>query len=295
MFQGVYTAIITPFREGKVDEKKLEELVAMQVGAGVHGVVTCGTTGEALYLSLSERIRINEICVGVCKDKAKVIAGTGALSAEEAIGFTQAAQKAGVNGALVINPWYVKPSQEGLYRYYKTISENVCLPLLLYNNPSRTGVEISLETIMRLSSFKNIQGIKDASSCLQRVPELRGQLGDHFNLLAGNDDTLAAYLAMGGDEGILVASNVAPSLFVALVKAWKEEDLNTFKTTWESVYPLASALSVERIKYAMALVHRTSLETRLPYAPLDASTQEIIEAALEGIGLWKPLVSVRTR
>ncbi len=295
MFQGVYTAIITPFRDGAVDEKKLEELVAFQVEAGVQGVVACATTGELVYLSQPERQRIIEICVNVGKGKVQVLAGTGALSSEEVISLTQRVQKIGVNAAFIINPWYVKPSQESIYHYYKTINENVDIPIMAYNNPARTGVEISFETVLKLASLKNIQGMKDASPSLQRVAELKRSLGDRLALLAGDDDTLAAYLGMGGDGGVLVASNVAPSLFVALLNSWKKNDLVTFKSTWKKVYPLACALSLERIKYAMALVHGVSIESRLPFAPLSASAQEAVEVALNDLNLWTPLVSVRER
>ena len=295
MFYGAYTAIITPFRDGKVDEKKLEELVAFQVRAGVQGIVACATTGEFVYLSPLERQRVVEICVSVGKDKVQVLAGTGALSSEEVISLTQSVQKMGVDAAFIINPWYVKPSQESLYHYFKTINENVDIPIMAYNNPARTGVEISIETVLKLASLKNIRGMKDASASLQRVGELKRYLGDQFALLAGDDDTLAAYLAMGGDGGVLVASNVAPFLFVTLLDSWKNDDLDTFKTIWKKVYPLASALSLERIKYAMALVHGVSIESRLPFAPLSVAAQEAVEVALEGLGLWTSLTSVRER
>jgi 4-hydroxy-tetrahydrodipicolinate synthase len=295
MFQGAYTAIITPFRNGKVDEKKLEELVTFQVEAGIQGIVACGTTGESLYLSSAEKKRIIEICARICKDKARVIAGTGALSVDETITQTREAQKAGATEALIITPWYIKPSQESLYHYYKKVSENVDLPIALYNNPTRTGVEMSVETVLKLAALKNIHGIKDASPTLQRVSEIKQSLGDRFNLLAGNDDTLAAYLALGGDGGICVASNVAPSLFVTLLKAWKENDLVTFKALWEKIYPLASILSLARIKYAMALVYGVSIDSRLPFAPLNATEQEIVEKALQSLGLWEPLARVRER
>ena len=299
MFQGIYTAIITPFRDGKVDEKKVEELVAFQVEAGVPGIVACGTTGESLFLSKDEQKRILEICATVCKGKAQLIAATGALSAEDTITNTHQAQKAGADVALIINPWYVKQSQESIYQHYKKISENVDLPILLYNNPTRTGMEISLETIVRLASFKNIQGLKDATSCLKRVSELKRQLGNQFQLFDGNDDTLAAFLAMGGNGGIMNATNVAPSLFVTLIKAWKENDLSTFKTTWQVAFPLVSALALESnpapIKYAMTLVHGVSIESRMPFAPLSPKTQEAIEAALSDLGLWKSLAVARER
>ncbi|OJW49085.1 MAG: 4-hydroxy-tetrahydrodipicolinate synthase [Alphaproteobacteria bacterium 41-28] len=299
MFQGVYTAIITPFRDGKVDEKKLEELVAFQVGAGVKGIVPCGTTGEYLLLTREEQKRIIEICVKTCQGKAHVIPGTAALSINDTIVQTQEAQKFGANAALLVSPWYIKLSQESLYQYYKKISENVDLPLIIYNNPSRTGVDVSLETIMKLTSCKNIQGYKESGYCLQRISELKGQVGDRLSVLAGNDDSFAAHLGMGADGGILVAANVVPDLFVNLMRKWNEGDLPGFHEAWRTVFPLVSALALESnpapIKYAMALVHGVSIESRLPFAPLNFSTQEKIEEALQDLNLWKPLVSVRER
>lgn len=299
MFQGIYTAIITPFRDGKVDEKKLEELVTFQVKAGVQGIVTCGTTGEALFLSGDEQKHIIGICARVCKDKAQVVAGISALSAQEAITLTHQAQRAGADGVLIVTPWYVRPSQESLYQYYKNISEDIDLPIIIYNNPSRTGVDISFETIVRLASFKNIRGYKNSAPSLQRISELRCALGERLDLLAGNDDPFAAHLAMGGDGGIMMASNLAPDFFVTLMATWREGELPLFNTTWKKVFPLLSALALESnpapIKYAMTLVHGVSAETRLPFAPLSASTQKAIESALTDLGLWKPLASVRER
>ncbi len=299
MFQGIYTAIITPFREGKVDEKKLEELVSFQVEAGVQGVVPNGTTGEFLLLSKEEQQRIIEICVSICKGKAHVIAGTGTLSAEETILKTHEAQKAGANSALIICPWYVKPSQESLYYYYKKVSESIELPIIIYNNPSRTGVDISSETIKKLMSYPNIQGYKESGCSLQRISELKCDLGNRLSVLAGNDDPFAAHLGMGADGGILAASNIMPDLFVTLMRKWNEGDLEGFNEGWKTVFPLLSALALESnpapIKYAMALVHGVSIESRLPFAPLSFATQERIEDALKDLNLWVPLVSVRER
>lgn len=298
MFQGVYTAIITPFREGKVDEKKLEELVALQVEAGVQGVVACATTGEGMYLSAVEQKRILEICARICKDKLRVIASTSTLSADDTIAQTREAQKAGATDALIVTPWYVKPSQESLYHYYKKVSENVDLPIIIYNNPSRAGVSVSFETLVRLTACKNIQGYKDCSSNLQRISELKCHLGDRLSLLTGNDDITAAHLGMGGDGVLIPTPGVAPDLFVMLMRAWKTGDFSLFNTTWKRLFPLISALALESnpapIKYAMSLVHGVSLESRLPFVPfIGASTQRAIETALQSLGLWEPLARTR--
>jgi 4-hydroxy-tetrahydrodipicolinate synthase len=299
MFKGVYTAIITPFHKGKVDEKKLEELVALQVKAGVQGVVPCGTTGESILLSSEEQKRVIEICVNVCKGKIKVVPATGALTTADTICLTQQAQNVGADGVVIINPWYVKPSQESLFEYYKTINDNIDLPLIVYNNPTRTGVDTSSETMIKLSSYQNIQGYKDCSCCLQRVSELKCVLGNRYSLLSGNDDPFAAHLAMGGDGGILVASNVVPDIFVTLMNAWCEGDLPLFKATWKSVFPLLSALSLESnpapIKYAMGLVHGVSGESRLPFVPLKPATCLAIETSLQSLGLLNDFAAPRER
>ncbi|MBX9786515.1 MAG: 4-hydroxy-tetrahydrodipicolinate synthase [Alphaproteobacteria bacterium] len=299
MFQDVYTAIITPFQNGKVDEKKLEELVSYQIEAGVKGVVPCGSTGEYLFLTPEEKIRIIEICANLCKGKAEVIAGTGAVSTEETISQTQRAQKAGATAALIISPWYVKPSQEGLYLHYKKISQKVELPIIIYNNPARTAVDMSLETLLRLMECPTIQGYKDSSSNFVMISELKQQLGDRLSLLAGNDEPLAAFLAMGGDGGILPVANVAPTHFVELMESWRTGNLSAFKAQWKKVFPLLIALTLERnpapLKYAMTLVYDVSPENRLPYAPLLESTKKAIEDALENLGLWVPLGSEGAR
>jgi 4-hydroxy-tetrahydrodipicolinate synthase len=299
MFKGIYTAIITPFQNGKVDEKKLEELVSLQVEAGVKGVIPCGTTGEFLYLSEDEQRQIIDICVRVCKGKTKVVPGTATLSISETIAKTQKAQKAGADGVLIVTPWYIKPTQESLHKYYKDVAENVDLPIIIYNNPSRTGVDISLETMEKLASYKNIQGYKDSSSNLPRTTEFKCRLGNRFSLLAGNDDPFAAYLAMGGDGGILGISNLIPQTLTDLMEAWEKGDLKTFRDIWEKIFPLMTALYLESIpyplKYAMTLVHGVSSETRLPFGPLRESTRIAIEKELENLGLWEPLASVRER
>ncbi len=297
MLKGVYTAIITPFAGGKVDEKKLAELVNFQIEAGMKGVVPCGTTGEFITLSDPEQHQIIATCVKVCKGRAQLIVGTGAITTEQTIRQSQYAQKAGADAVLVMTPWYVKPSQESLYQHFKMINDAIDIPIVVYNNPTRTGVDISFDTLVSLASFKNIRGYKESGLGLQRISALKCQLGDKVSLLAGNDDPFAAHLAMGGHGGFMVASNVAPHLFVNLMKAWETNDLISFNAQWIAMYPFLAALALETnpapIKFAMALVHGVSLETRLPFAPLKLSTQEAIEKALEHLGLLKPIRAVR--
>lgn len=299
MFKGVYTAIITPFREGRVDEKKLRELLELQIKAGVQGVVPCGTTGESLFLSFEEQKLIIEICKSVCSGCIKVIPGTGGPSTQDTIQLTQQAEKVGADGVVIITPWYVKPSQESLVQHYKQVDEVTNLPFIIYNNPTRTGVDISFETLVKLASCKNLKGYKESGTHLPRISQLRERLSDRLSLLAGNDDLLAAHLGMGADGGILVASNVIPEFFTKLVNAWSQGNISLFQEIWNEIFPLLYALSLESnpapIKYAMHLIHGVSLETRLPFVPLQDSTKKAIESALVDLGLWKPLASVRER
>jgi len=299
VFYGAYTAIITPFRGGKVDEKKLEELVDLQIKAGVQGIVPCGTTGESLYLSPLEQESIIKICVKAAMGKILVLPGTGSISTEETIALTQMAQKAGADGAVIITPWYIRPSQMSLYEHYKKINDNVDIPFIVYNNPARTGFETSIETTVKLASLKKMHGFKDCSPSLQRTSVLKQALGDRLSLLTGNDDVFAAHLGMGGDGGISIAPNVVPAHFVTMMTAWEKGDVETFSSTWKQVFPLISALFLESnpttIKYAMSLVHDVSLEYRLPCVSLNPTTKAAIEKALQELDLWQPLHSMRER
>ncbi len=297
MFTGVYTAIITPFRDGRVDGKKLEELVSLQAAAGVRGIVTCGTTGEGLLLSANELKNILDICVSVSSGQLQVIAGTGRITTQETIELTQEAEKAGASGVLVTTPWYVNPSQDSLLKHYQQVCEATDLPVIVYNNPTRTGVEIALSTLLRIGEFKNVKGYKESGTDFARVSQLKDQFRDSLNVLAGNDDTLAAYLSMGADGGILSAANAIPADFVRLVDAWQTNDLALFKKKWAELFPLLESMSRESnplpIRYIMTLLHGVSPETRLPFEPLQESTQRAIKEALQNLGLWSPPTVVR--
>lgn len=287
MFKGVYTALITPFHNGRVDEKIFAEFVEWQIQQGVTGLVPCGTTGESLFLDSQEQKRLVEIAVDVSHGRATVIAGTAALTTEGTIALTQQAKKAGADGALIVNPWYIKPSQESLYQHYKAVHDAVDLPIIIYNNPSRTGVEISIDVLKRFKELPNICGIKDSSSNLLRATSLRNIMGSDFSLLAGNDDTMAGYLAMGGDGAISVASNVLPQLFARFYHAWEEQDIKLFEIIRDQLYPFIEALSTDSnphpVKYATSLVKQIPLESRLPFAPLGAEAMEAIKKTLNDL------------
>lgn len=292
MFHGLYTAIVTPWRAGKLDVKKLEELMAQQVDAGVQGVVVCGTTGESLSLSPEDQEHLVRICAEVAQGKIRVMAATGSLSTEETILRTKSAEKAGADSALIISPWYTRPSQDNLYHHFKAIHENTDLPIVLYNNPTRTGLDIHVETVIRLAALPKIQGLKDGAPCLGRIAQLRTGLGNNFPLMECIDDRVAAYLAMGGDGVFAVASNVAPALYVQLIRAWRENDLCSFKATLGRLTPLFSALALESnpgpIKYAVHLVHGIEDTSALSYVALSPATKQTIRSALQELELWAP-------
>ncbi len=292
MFHGVYTAIVTPWQGGTLDVKKLEELVAHQIEAGVQGVVVCGTTGESLSLSPTDQTHLVQIAADVCKGKIRVMAATGSISTEETILQTNAAQKAGADSALLISPWYTRPTQDNLYHHFKAVHDQTDLPLMLYNNPARTGGDINVDTVIRLAQLPRIQGLKDGAPCLGRIAKLRTALGPDFPLMECLDDRLAAYLAMEGTGVVCVASNVVPDLYVQLMNAWNENDLATFKSIWHRLTPLLSALGLEPnpgpIKYAVHLVHGIKDEYALSYVSLTPATKQAIQKALQDLGVWAP-------
>src|SRR4051812_35892441 len=197
-FHGIYTALITPFKDGKVDEKAFQSFVEWQVSEGVHGLVPCGTTGESPTLSHEEHNRVVALCVEVAKGRAKVMAGTGSNSTEEAIQLTRHAKKAGADGALIVAPYYNKPTQEGIYQHYKAIQDAVDLPIIIYNIPGRSVINISDDTLARLSELPNIAGVKDATGDLARVHTLRAKMKKKLELLSGEDMTAVAFNAVGG-------------------------------------------------------------------------------------------------
>ena len=222
MFAGSFVAIITPFRQGKVDERALAELIEWQIANGTNGIVPCGTTGESATLSHSEHNRVIELTVEVVRRRVPVIAGTGSNSTEEAIALTKHAKQAGADGALLITPYYNKPTQEGLYRHYKAVAEAVDLPLVLYNIPSRTGVNMLPSTIARLSVVNTIVGVKEGSGSVQQASDIVQQCGDRLTVLAGDDSLTLPMMAVGGKGVITVTANIMPLEMAGLVKAFAD-------------------------------------------------------------------------
>ncbi|NTW77014.1 MAG: 4-hydroxy-tetrahydrodipicolinate synthase, partial [Syntrophaceae bacterium] len=245
MFKGAIVAIVTPFKEGKVDEDALRELIEFQIANGTDGIVPCGTTGESATLSHEEHDRVIEITIDAVKKRVPVIAGTGSNSTTEAIRLTKHAYQAGADGALIVCPYYNRPTQEGLYQHYKIIAESVPIPILPYNIPSRTGVNLLPDMVAKLSKIKNIVGIKEASGSIKQMSDVIELCGDDFAVLSGDDLFTLPLLAMGGAGIISVISNVAPADMAGLVDAFAAKDFAKAKALHHKMSPLIESLFIE--------------------------------------------------
>ena len=289
MFKGSFTALITPFRSGRVDEDAFQAFVEWQIDEGVHGVVPCGTTGESPTLSHSEHMRVTEICVEAAAGRVPVVAGTGSNSTEEAISLTRHAKDAGADAALIVTPYYNKPTQEGLYQHFKAINDAVDLPILIYNIPARCVIDMRTETLARLAALPNVIGIKDATNDLARPPLTRLACGRDFVQLSGEDATAVAFLGQGGDGCISVTANVAPRACAELHTAWQKRDFDTVSEINDRLAPLHAALFVETnpgpVKYGAHLLGRCSGEVRLPLVEISSESKAHVEAAMRSAGL----------
>ena len=289
MLHGIHTALITPFANGKVDEKAFQSLVQWQVEQGVHGVVPCGTTGESATLSHEEHRRLIDLTVEVAKGKACIMAGAGSNSTAEAVELATHARKAGADAVLVVAPYYNKPTQEGLYQHYKAVQEVAQIPVVVYNIPGRSVVNISDETLARLSKLPHIAGVKDATGDLARVSTLRALVGDDLVLLSGEDMTMVGFNAMGGKGCISVASNVAPALCAAIQNECLNGRFVEALKAHESLVPLHNVMFIETnpapVKYALSLMGKCTPDVRLPLVPLSAEGQKRIQAAMQQVGL----------
>jgi 4-hydroxy-tetrahydrodipicolinate synthase len=290
MFRGSYVALITPMRaDGAVDEKKLEQFVDWQIREGTQGVVPVGTTGESPTLSHDEHKRVVEITVGVAKGRVPVIAGTGSNSTAEAIELTQHAKKMGADAALVVTPYYNKPTQEGMYLHFTAIADAVDLPIIIYNIPPRSVIDMSVETMARLAKHKNIVGVKDATANLTRPLHTRIACGDEFCQLSGEDHTAISFLAAGGAGCISVTGNVAPRLLNEMHTAWQDGRTHEAIAIQHRMVPLHDALFAETspgpVKYAASLLGLTADKCRLPLAPVGEPTKARVRAAMTSVGL----------
>lgn len=289
-FQGTHTALATPFREGRFDREGFRKLIQAQVEAGVEGVVPVGTTGESPTLSHREHLEVIRAAVEDAKDHCLVIAGTGSNSTEEAIHLTTEAEKIGADAALVVAPYYNRPTQEGLYRHFRAVAQSVRLPIILYSIPSRCGVEIAVETVARLAAdTPNIRAIKEAGGNVDRVSQLRATLPPAFEILSGDDALTLPFLAVGAVGVISVASNVVPAEVRAMVQAWLEGRPEEARALHARLYPLFKDLFVETnpapVKYALSVTCGLSPEVRLPLCELAESNAAKLRKTLASLGL----------
>jgi 4-hydroxy-tetrahydrodipicolinate synthase len=287
--KGAVVAIVTPFREGKVDEEGLRNLIEFQIVNGTNAIVPCGTTGESATLSHQEHEQVVEITINQVKGRVPVVAGTGSNNTEEAIRLTRHAQKSGADAALLITPYYNKPTQEGLYLHFKKVAESVDIPMILYNVPGRTSVNMLPETVARLSKIKNIVGIKEASGSLQQIQEVIRLSEPDFSVLSGDDFIILPVMAVGGKGVISVVSNVAPKDVADLCKAFEAGDWGKAQNLFYKILPLCNAMFYETnpvpAKTALGLMGKISPEVRLPLAPLSEGNLKKLTADLKNYGL----------
>jgi 4-hydroxy-tetrahydrodipicolinate synthase len=291
MFKGSITALITPFKDGRLDEDALRRMVEWQIAEGTHGLVPVGTTGESPTLSHDEHKRVVEITIETARKRVPVIAGAGSNSTAEAVELSQHARKAGADGVLIVTPYYNKPTQEGLYQHYKAINDAVDIPIVIYNIPGRSVVDMSVATMARCFQLKNIVGVKDATANLARVSQQRAAMGPEFNQLSGEDATALAFMAHGGHGCISVASNVAPRLCSDLQNACMAGDFKRALALQDVLMPLFEVLFVETnpgpVKYAASRLGLCSAEARLPMVPVSEPTRTAVDAVLAKLGLIK--------
>ena len=289
MFRGSIVALITPFRDGGVDESAYRALIDWQINEGTEALVPCGTTGESPTLDHAEHKRVVEVCIEAAAGRVPVIAGSGSNSTAEAIELTQHAKDAGAAAALVVTPYYNKPTQEGLFRHYQAIAESVDLPIIIYNIPPRSVIDMSVETMARLAKLPNIIGVKDATADLTRPIRTRLAAGPDFCQLSGEDGTALPFLAAGGHGCISVTANIAPARCAEMQRAWRSGDLATAMAMQDKLMPLHAALFCESnpapVKYAASLLGRCAPETRLPLAPLSEASKETVRRAMTAVGL----------
>ena len=289
MFKGSYVALLTPFKNGDVDKSSFKSFVEWQIAEGTHGLVPCGTTGESPTLSHDEHDEVVELCIEVANGRVPVVAGAGSNSTAEAIRLTKNAKRAGADAALIVTPYYNKPTQEGLYRHYATIADAVDIPILIYNIPGRSIVDMSVDTMARLAEMPNIVGVKDASADAMRPMRTSMQIGHEFAQLSGEDGTIVPFLAGGGDGCISVTANVAPRACSELHTAWQLRDLDTVLDLQKRLMPLHISMFCEAspgpVKYAASLLGKCTDEVRLPLCEISDSSKAQVRDAMQSVGL----------
>jgi len=291
-FQGSFVAMVTPFRNGKVDEAKLKELVELHITNGTDGLIPCGTTGEAPSLSHDEHHRVVELVIEAARGRIKVVPGTGSYSTSDAIAMTKHAERAGATGALVVNPYYNKPTQEGLYRHFRAVAESVAIPILVYNIQSRTAVNVETATLARLvRDVKNVVGVKEASGSLDQMSQVIAACGPDFSVLSGDDNITLPLLAIGGSGVVSVIANIVPRETADLVHAALEGDWKRARDLHYRLFPLARAAFLETnpipIKEMMAMAGMLEPEFRLPMCRMSDANREKLRDIIKPYGLIK--------
>jgi len=290
MFSGSLVAIVTPFKNGKIDEQAFADLIDFQISHGTHGIVPCGTTGESATLTHEEHERVVALTVEVVNRRVPVIAGTGSNSTDETIRLTKHAKATGADAALLITPYYNKPTQEGLFQHYRAIAHAVDLPLVLYNIPGRTSVNMLPPTVTRLMECPSIVAIKEGSGSLPQVSDILHQCGDRLTVLSGDDALTLPMMALGAKGVITVTANIAPADMAQMVNAALQGNFHEARTYHDKLFPLFTALFYETnpipVKEALGMMGKISHELRLPLTPLSPENREKLGRAVKAYGLW---------
>ncbi len=288
-FRGSFTALVTPFANGSVDEKAFRSLVDWQIAEGTDGLVPVGTTGESPTLSHDEHRDVVEWCIEQARGRVPVIAGAGSNSTNEAMELARHAEASGADAVLIVTPYYNKPTQEGLYQHFKAINDAIGIPIIIYNIPARSVIDMSVDTMKRLFELENIAGVKDATANVVRVSQQRASMGEGFNQLSGEDATALGFMAHGGHGCISVTSNVAPRLCAEFQDACLDGNYQTARKLHEQLMPLHTALFVETnpapVKYALSVLGKCSETVRLPMVPIAEKTRAAVRQAMVHAGL----------
>lgn len=297
MFKGSIVAIITPFKDGKVDEEAYRELIDFQIKNGTSAILPCGTTGESATLNVEEHKRVIKIAVEAVNKRVPVIAGTGGNSTSEAIELTAYAKKLGADASLQVTPYYNKPTQEGLYQHYKAIVNATALPIVLYNVPSRTGINMLPETVARLAELEEVVAIKEASGNLGQMAEIVKLAGDKITLLSGDDNITLPVLAIGGKGVISVVANIVPRDTSDMVSAWEDGDFQKAKELFYHLFPLCQAMFYETnpipVKTSLAVMGKIREEFRLPLVSMAPANLERLKRVLQDYGLLQAIVTAQ--
>jgi 4-hydroxy-tetrahydrodipicolinate synthase len=288
-FRGSITALVTPFKNGSVDEKSFRDLIEWQIGEGTNGFVPVGTTGESPTLTHDEHLQVVKWCIDQSKGRVPVIAGAGSNSTSEAIELAQHAEEAGADAVLVVTPYYNKPTQEGLYQHFKAVNDAIGIPIIIYNIPARSVIDMSVDTMKRLFELKNIAGVKDATANVVRVSQQRAAMGPEFNQLSGEDATALGFMAHGGHGCISVTSNVAPRLCAEFQGACLRGDYSAALQLQDKLMPLHMNLFVETnpspAKYALSVLGKCAETVRLPMVLLAENSKAVVREAMVHAGL----------